>query len=79
MNMLNKNVEKTNGANKGAGIVATLMAAMVGIILSVAVVLPITIDVASTSGATGTAKTVLDILPALVAIVPVVLVTTLYG
>jgi hypothetical protein len=52
---------------------------MVGIILSVAVVLPITIDVASTSGATGTAKTVLDILPALVAIVPVVLVTTLYG
>jgi ABC-type nitrate/sulfonate/bicarbonate transport system permease component len=79
MKNLLDNAEKSYGKNSGASIVGAIIGLVVGIVLSVAVAIPICNDVITNGNFTGTTKTVLDIVPVMVAIVPIVLVSTLYG
>lgn len=73
-NLLNRNVPKRNGANDGSGIAGLVLGLVVGVILVVAVAIPVTNSVTTSANLTGTTKTVVDIIPIMLAIVPVVLI-----
>ncbi len=69
-NLLERNVEKKFGMNKGASIAQGLVALLFGIIISVGVVIPVTDDVVSNSNLTGTAATIVNLLPVCIALIP---------
>lgn len=58
--------------------VGSIVAVIVGIILLVAAAIPITQNVIDSSNVTGTAATVLNLLPLMIAIGGIILVTRLY-
>jgi hypothetical protein len=72
MNMLN--VDKAYTRNSGASIVAGMIALVIGIVMAVAVAIPITNEVVTDANLTGTTATIVEILPVFVALVPLVLV-----
>lgn len=72
MNMLN--VDKAYTRNSGGSIVAGMIALVIGIVMAVAVAIPITNEVVEDANLTGTTATVVEILPVFVALIPLVLV-----
>lgn len=57
---------------------AGVIAVVVGIVLFVAVALPVTLDVIANSSATGTTLTILNILPVMLAVGALLLVVSLF-
>ena len=83
MNLTNKSVAKSYGHQYGASIVGVVIGLVVGTILVVAVALPITNELLNAQGTNGsvywytingTTRTVVSIIPIMMAIIPVVLV-----
>lgn len=72
-NMLKREVP----INKGLNIVNAMVAVLVGIIVGIAAVVPVTTEVVSNAGLTGTNKTIAELLPTLVLISLLVLVSQL--
>lgn len=68
------NVDKAYTRNSGASIVAGMIALVIGIVMAVAVAIPITNEVVTDANLTGTTATIVEILPVFVALVPLVLV-----
>ncbi len=56
-----------------------IIAVVIGIILLVAVAIPVTTDVISSANLTGTASTIIDLLPVFLALAGLVLVAGLSG
>jgi hypothetical protein len=73
-NMLKRNIRKSNGFNSGANMVQGLVGLTIGLILSIAVVIPVTEDVIDSTNLSGTAKTILELVPIFTALLPMVLV-----
>lgn len=68
------NVDKAYTRNSGGSIVAGMIALVIGIVMAVAVAIPITNEVVEDANLTGTTATVVEILPVFVALIPLVLV-----
>jgi hypothetical protein len=58
--------------------VGSIVAVIIGVIMLVAVAIPVTQDVVSSANITGTAAVVLNLLPLLLAVGAVILVAALY-
>jgi len=58
----------------GGGIVGMMVGLLIAIIVDVAVVIPVTNDVISTANLSGTTKTIVEIIPVLVAVLPIIIV-----
>lgn len=78
-NMLERKTEKKFGTNSGATMVGALVGLIIGIVLVVAVAIPIATNVIASANITDpTTVTVLNVIPVMLAIVPVVLVAQLF-
>lgn len=73
MNLL-QNVSKEYTSNQGINMIGGMIGLIIGIVMSVAVAIPITEDVVTDANLTGTTKTIVEILPIFVALVPMVMV-----
>jgi uncharacterized protein YacL len=73
MNML-QNISKEYSYNRGASIIGGMVGLIIGIVMSVAVAIPVTEDVVTSANLTGTTKTIVEIIPVFVALIPMVLV-----
>jgi len=62
----------------GGGIAGVIVALIVVIIITVAVAIPVTIQVENDSNITGTAKTILDLVPVMLALMIFVLITKVF-
>lgn len=69
-----KNYNPTKGFTVGS-----IVAVIIGIIMLVAVAIPVTQDVVESANLTGTAATVVNLLPLLLAVGGVILVSALYA
>lgn len=59
--------------------VSSIVAVVVGIIVLIAVAVPITVDVVDSANLTGTDATIADILPTLMLVAGILLVVSLYS
>ena len=73
-NLLERKVSKKVGSNKGASIAGLIMGLVVGTILVVAVAIPVTKDAIVSANLSGTEKTVAEVIPIMLAIIPIVLI-----
>lgn len=73
-NLLNKQIPKKYGTNKGSGISGLILGIVVGVILVIAVAIPIAKEVTTSANLTGTTKTVVEIIPIMLAIIPIVMI-----
>ena len=71
-NLLNRNIEKKHGANYG-NLMGGLIGLMMGLILSIAVVLPVTDEVITNGNFSGITATIVNLIPVVVALIPMVL------
>jgi len=71
-NLMERKIEKKMGSNR-ANLVGGLIGLTFGLIVSIAVVLPITQDVIDAENFTGTTATIVNIIPVFVALIPMVL------
>lgn len=76
-NLLERNVMKEIGSNRGAGIVNAIIAIVLGVVLIFGAAVPVATDMISSAGLTGTNATVAGVVVTLLIIVPVVLVSQL--
>lgn len=76
-NLLNRNVEKEMGQNKGAGVVSAIVAIVLAIILIFAAAIPIAQNMVSNAGLTGTNLVLAGVVVTLLILVPIVLVSQL--
>lgn len=76
-NLLERNVEKEMGQNKGAGVTNAIMAIILAVILIFAAAVPIATQMISTSGLTGTNLVLAGVVITLLILVPIVLVSQL--
>jgi len=67
-----------NAGQMGGGIAGVIVALIVVIIITVAVAIPVTIQVENDSNITGTAKTILDLVPVMLALMIFVLITKVF-
>lgn len=72
-NLLERNVEKRFGSNRGASLASALVGLIIGIILSVGVAIPITQATVTDANLTGVSATVVGFLPVFVALIPMML------
>jgi hypothetical protein len=73
-NLMERNISKQYGFNRGATIAGLVIGLIVGTILVVAVAIPTVNGVIDSSNLTGTVATVVGVIPIMLAIIPVVLV-----
>jgi hypothetical protein len=78
-NMLDIEVEKQYKANKGAGMVGTIIGLVVAIIVLVAVAIPVTNQVIADANLTGTTATVVGLIPLFLGLLGLLMVAALYG
>jgi hypothetical protein len=68
-------LEKKVGYNKGAGVVGLVVGLVVGIVLVVGVALPVATNIIDSANITDpTTQTIVNIIPVMVAIIPIVLI-----
>ena len=76
-NLLERNVEKEMGTNRGAGVVNAIIAIVLAVVLIFGAAVPITNDMVSAASLTGTNATVAGVVVTLLIIVPIVLISQL--
>jgi len=76
-NLLNKDVKKDYGYQRGATLVGAILALVIGVVLIFGVAIPVADDVISSAGLTGTNETIAKVAITMMAIVPIVLVSQL--
>ncbi|MDD3906564.1 MAG: hypothetical protein PHS46_08625 [Candidatus Omnitrophica bacterium] len=72
-------MEKTYVANKGAGMVSTIIGLVVAIIVLVAVAIPVTTEIIDSANLTGTTATVVGLMPLFLGLLGLLMVAALYG
>lgn len=71
--------EKKYVANKGAGMVGTIIGLVVAIIVLVAVAIPVSQEVIDAANLTGTTATVVELIPLFLGLLGLLMVAALYG
>jgi hypothetical protein len=76
-NLLEKDL-KNYDFGSGATLVGAIVGIIVGVILVVAVAIPISNDVITSANLSGTTKTIVQIIPVMLAIIPIVAVAQMF-